>query len=86
MNPPKEQQIHSLKGIASLYFQHEEIRAGAGVLQEDQRQLDPNDPETYYSLAVIDWMEAYQPTQEPRAELGLKPTDEPKDKKTCPSC
>ena len=26
-------------------------------------ELDPNDPETYYSLAVIDWMQAYQPDQ-----------------------
>jgi tetratricopeptide (TPR) repeat protein len=46
-------------------------------------ELDPNDPETYYSLAVIDWMQAYQPDQKARAELGLKPTDELKDKKAC---
>ena len=45
--------------------------------------LDPNDPETYYSLAVIDWMQAYQPDQKARAELGMKPTDELKDKKAC---
>ena len=46
-------------------------------------ELDPNDPETYYSLAVIDWMQAYQPDQTVRASLGMKPTDELKDKKAC---
>jgi hypothetical protein len=39
-------------------------------------QRDPNDPETYYSIGVIDWTEAYQPRMEERAKLGLKP-DEP---------
>jgi hypothetical protein len=32
---------------------------------------------------VIDWTQAYAPRMEARAKLGLKPTDEPKDKKTC---
>src|SRR5205085_7780202 len=32
-----------------------------------------NDPETYYSIGVIDWTEAYQPRMEERAKLGLKP-------------
>jgi hypothetical protein len=39
-------------------------------------ELDPNDPETYYSIGVIDWTEAYQPRMEERAKLGLKP-DQP---------
>ena len=37
----------------------------------------------YYSIAVIDWTQAYQPRLEARAKLGLKPTDDIKDKKTC---
>jgi len=78
LNPPKEQQIHSLKGIASMYFQQKKFSQA-----QEYYQLDPNDPETYYSLAVIDWMQAYQPDQKARAELGLKPTDELKDKKAC---
>jgi tetratricopeptide (TPR) repeat protein len=81
-NPPKEQQIHSLKGIASLYYnmkkfdQSKEYYTRVG-------ELDPNDPETYYSIAVIDWAQTYGPRMESRAKLGLKPTDEPKDKKVC---
>jgi len=82
MNPPKEQQIHSLKGIASMYFQQKKFTQAQEYYQKIA-QLDPNDPETYYSLAVIDWMQAYQPDQKARAELGLKPTDELKDKKAC---
>lgn len=82
LNPPKEQQIHSLKGIASMYFQQKKF-SQAEEYYKKIAELDPNDPETYYSLAVIDWMEAYQPDQKARAELGLKPTDEMKDKKAC---
>ena len=82
MNPPKQQQIHSLKGIASMYFQQKKFEQ-AKEYYHKIAELDPNDPETYYSLAVIDWMEAYQPDQKARAELQLKPTDELKDKKAC---
>src|SRR5271167_4057100 len=82
LNPPKQQQIHSLKGIASMYFQEKKFTQ-AQEYYKKIAELDPNDPETYYSLAVIDWMQAYQPDQKARAELGLKPTEELKDKKAC---
>jgi len=81
-NPPKEQQIHSLKGIASLYFNMKKMDLSKQYYQK-VADLDPNDPETYYSIAVIDWTQAYQPRLEARAKLGLKPTDDIKDKKTC---
>jgi tetratricopeptide (TPR) repeat protein len=81
-HPPKQQQINSLKGIASLYFQQKKFDQAQQYYQQIA-QLDPNDPETYYSLAVIDWMESYAPDQKARAELGMKPTDELKDKKAC---
>ena len=45
--------------------------------------LDPNDPEAYYSIGVIDWTEAYQPRMEERAKLGLRPDEPLKDKKLC---
>jgi len=46
---------------------------------------DANDPEAYYSIAVIDWTQAYQPRMEERNKLGLKPEDSlaAKDKKVC---
>jgi len=81
-NPPKEQQIHSLKGIASLYFNMKKMDQ-AKEYYAKVAALDPNDPEVYYSIAVIDWTQAYQPRLEARAKLGLKPTDEIKDKKVC---
>ena len=38
-------------------------------------ELDPNDPEPYYSIGVIDWTAAYQPRMEERAKLGMKPDE-----------
>jgi tetratricopeptide (TPR) repeat protein len=78
-NPPKEQKIHSLKGIASLYYNMKKMDQARDYYQQIA-QLDPNDPETYYSLGVIDWIESYQPRMDERAKLGLKPTDDPKGK------
>ena len=51
-------------------------------------EIDPNDPEPYYSVGVIDWTQTYQPRMEERAKLGMKPDEQlnPKDKnqkKTC---
>jgi tetratricopeptide (TPR) repeat protein len=37
--------------------------------------MDPNDPEPYYSVGVIDWTACYQPRMEERAKLGLKPDE-----------
>ncbi len=81
-NPPKEQQVHSLKGIASLYFNMKKLDK-AKEYYEKVAQRDPNDPEVYYSIAVIDWTESYQPRMEARAKLGLQPTEPLKDKKVC---
>ena len=82
--PSREQQINSVKGVAGLYLQMKKF--------DDSRQyyikateIDPNDPEPYYSVGVIDWTKTFQPRMEERAKLGLKPTDPlpPKDKKVC---
>jgi len=82
VNPPKEQKILALKGIASLYFNMKKMD-DAKKYHQMVADLDPNDPEVYYSIAVIDWTQAYQPRLEARAKLGLKPTDLTIDKKTC---
>ena len=82
LNPPKEQQIHSLKGIASLYFNMKKFDQAKDYYQKVV-DLDPNDPETYYSVAVIDWTQSWQRRMDVRAKLGLKPTDDLKDKKDC---
>jgi tetratricopeptide (TPR) repeat protein len=82
LHPAKESQVHSLKGIASLYFNMKKFDQGKEYYQK-VAELDPNDPEVYYSIAVIDWTQAYQRRMEERAKLGLKPTDDLKDKKDC---
>jgi tetratricopeptide (TPR) repeat protein len=74
-HPGRDQQITSLKGIASLYFNMKKLDM-AKEYHKKVSELDPNDPETYYSIGVIDWTEAYQPRMEERAKLGLKP-DQP---------
>jgi len=76
------QNITSLKGIASLYFQMQKFDEA----KEYNRKIiaaDPNDPEAYYSIAVIDWTQTYKPRMEERNKLGLKPEEPIKDKKVC---
>jgi tetratricopeptide (TPR) repeat protein len=84
MNPPREQKVTSLKGIASLYFNMKKLD-DAKEYHRKVIELDPNDPETYYSIGVIDWTQTYQPRMTKRAELGLKNEDAlpVKDKKAC---
>ena len=74
--------INSVKGIASLYFNMKKFEQ-AKEYHEKAKQLDPNDPEEYYSIAVIDWTQSYAPRQEERAKLGLKSEEPLKDKKVC---
>jgi len=82
LNPPVEQKVHSLKGIASMYLQQKKWDQARDYYQQIAK-LDPNDPETYYSIAFIDWSQTYQRRMDERAKLGLKPTDDLKDKKDC---
>ena len=80
--PSREQKLNSVKGVAGLYFQMKKFD-DARVYNIKATELDPNDPEPYYSVGVIDWSKTYQPRMEERAKLGLKPTDQLKDKKVC---
>src|ERR1039458_9506351 len=76
--------INSIKGIAYLYLQMKKFDL-AKEYYKKASQVDPNDPEPYYSVAVIDWTQTYVPRQEERAKLGMKPDDSlpAKDKKVC---
>ncbi|HEY7095532.1 MAG TPA: tetratricopeptide repeat protein [Terriglobales bacterium] len=74
--------INSVKGIASLYFNMKKLDQ-AKEYHRKVIELDPNDPDAYYSIGVIDWTESYQPRMEERAKLGLKPEQWLKDKKVC---
>ena len=76
--------INSIKGIAYLYLQMKKFDL-AKEFYKKASDADPNDPEPYYSVGVIDWTQTYQPRQEERAKLGMKPDDAlpTKDKKVC---
>ena len=74
--------VNSVKGIAYLYLQMKKFN-DAKEFYRKATELDPNDPEPYYSVAVIDWTQTYQPRMEERAKLGLKPDEPLKDKKVC---
>ncbi len=74
--------VNSIKGIAYLYLQMKKFD-DAKTYYHKAIDLDPNDPEAYYSVGVIDWTEAYQPRMEERSKLGLRPDEPLKDKKVC---
>src|SRR5215471_15759389 len=74
--------VNSVKGIAYLYLQMKKFEDAKSYYRK-ATELDPNDPEPYYSVAVIDWTQTYQPRMEERAKLGLKPDEPLKDKKVC---
>jgi hypothetical protein len=83
-NPKRDQKLTCFKGIASLYFnmkKWEETKQYHHMVAE----LDPNDPEAYYSIGVVDWTEAYQQVAEAKSKEGIKVDDDiTKDKKLCP--
>jgi len=74
--------INSIKGIAYLYLNMKKFE-DAKKYYRMATEIDPNDPEPYYSVAVIDWTQTYQPRMEEKAKLGLKPEEPIKDKKVC---
>ena len=74
--------VNSIKGIAYLYLQMKKFEDAKSYYRK-AIELDPNDPEAYYSVGVIDWTQAYQPRMEERAKAGLRPDEPLKDKKLC---
>jgi tetratricopeptide (TPR) repeat protein len=62
---------NSVKGIAYLDLQMKQFDK-AKEFYRKATELDPNDPEPYYSVAVIDWTQTYQPRMELKAKLDLK--------------
>jgi len=74
--------INSIKGIAFLDLQMKKFD-DAKKYYGRAIQVDPNDPEAYYSVGVIDWTQAFQPRTDARNKLGLRPDEPLKDKKVC---
>ncbi len=74
-----QKNVTSLKGIAFLYMQQKKFD-DAREYYKKAIDADPNDPETYYSVGVIDWSSTYKDASEIKAKEGLKVDDELKGK------
>jgi len=72
--------LGSISGIASMYFQMKRMDE-AKEFYKKQIGLDPNNPEPYYSVGVIDWTLTYQPRMLLKTRLNLKPEDPIRDAK-----
>jgi tetratricopeptide (TPR) repeat protein len=83
----RDQRVNSAKGIAYLYLNMKKFD-DAKKFYRMASDADPNDPEPYYSVGVIDWTACYAPRMEARAKLGLKPEENlnPKDKEQKKVC
>jgi tetratricopeptide (TPR) repeat protein len=79
--------VNAAKGIAYLYLNMKKFD-DAKKYYRMASDVDPNDPEPYYSVGVIDWTACYQPRMEERAKLGMKPDENlnPKNKDQKKSC
>jgi tetratricopeptide (TPR) repeat protein len=74
-NAARDQKVNAAKGVAYLYLNMKKFD-DAKKYYRMAGELDPNDPEPYYSVGVIDWTACYQPRMEERAKLGMKPDEE----------
>jgi tetratricopeptide (TPR) repeat protein len=74
--------VNSIKGIAYLYLQMKRFNDAKDYYRK-AIELDPNDPEAYYSVGVIDWTQVYSPMAEERSKDGLTGDEPLKDKKLC---
>jgi tetratricopeptide (TPR) repeat protein len=83
----RSQRINSAKGVAYLYLNMKKFEESRDYYQRASG-LDPNDPEPYYSIGVIDWTVCYQPRMEAHVQLGMRPEEHlnprnPGQKKAC---
>jgi tetratricopeptide (TPR) repeat protein len=79
------QNVTSLKGIAYLYMQMKKFD-DARDFYKKSIAADPNDPETYYSVGVLDWTAVYKDSADRKSKEGLKIDDEMKGKRDQKLC
>ena len=77
--------VTALAYIAQLYFgmagaadweQARELFAKSKEYRRRLIEVEPNNPEHYYSIGVIDWTLAYRPRMQTKRDVGRRP-DEP---------
>ncbi|HEY3770857.1 MAG TPA: tetratricopeptide repeat protein [Candidatus Angelobacter sp.] len=71
--------VTSLKGIAYLEMQQKKFD-DAREYYKKAITADPNDPETYYSVGVIDWTQTFKDAGDIKGKEGIKVDDELKGK------
>ncbi len=77
--------INSLKGIASLYFNTKKLPE-AKEWQKKVLALDPKDPEAAYTVGVINWTTAHENLLKAITPLGLNDDGAGNAKMTKPVC
>ena len=74
--------ILALKHLASLYMKLKRFDDSRKYYRK-AIDADPNDPEAYYSVGVIDWSFVYKDIGERKGKVGLKIEDQLKSKQVC---
>jgi tetratricopeptide (TPR) repeat protein len=79
------QSVNSLKGIAYLYMNMKDFDKAREYYRKAS-DVDPNDPELYYSLGVIAWTQAYKDAAEAKSAVNLRVDDVLKSKQDQKLC
>jgi tetratricopeptide (TPR) repeat protein len=70
----RNSKINSAKGIAYIDLNMKKFD-DAKKYYQIAIDLDPDDPESRYSIGVIDWTKCYAPRMEARAKLDMRPEE-----------
>jgi tetratricopeptide (TPR) repeat protein len=65
-------ELKAVKGVGYLLLQMKQFEEARNFYQR-AIEIQPDDPESYYSIGVIDWTETYALRMKTRAKLHLKP-------------
>ena len=74
-SPSKEQQLHGLKSIAFLYYNMKNFDKSRDYYRQATK-VDPKDPEIFYMIGVLNWVDTYKTAADSKAKIGLKVDDE----------
>lgn len=77
--------VNSLKGIAYLYMNMKDFDKAREYYRKAS-DVDPNDPELYYSLGVISWTQAYKDAADAKSAAGMRVDDVLKGKQDQKLC
>jgi tetratricopeptide (TPR) repeat protein len=76
------QSLNAIKSVAGINLQMKNFEE-AKTFYQKAIKVDADDAENYYSIGVIDWIEAYTERMTQRAKLNLKPEEPLIDSAEC---